>query len=213
MVVLLSALCLWGAAALFLTWYGNRPLSQEDKNWNAIIVPGCRVLPDGRPSIALALRVRRAVDLYDRGFAPLIVLTGGVGDAGFQESEVAADFAQALGVPHSALRQEGQSTSTEENARFSADITPASRVLLVTDAYHVFRTERVFARFYSEVRGVGTVNPYRYARIKGATREVLAIIAYALLGRLTSVHHEVPNVHRGSSPTDDDVEVRSTGTS
>lgn len=184
MILLAGALCLWSAAAICLTWYGRRAPPQNDKNWNAIIVPGCRVLPNGRPSIALALRVRRAVELYRSGFAPLLVLTGGIGDTGFQESEVAADFARALGVPSTALRLEGQSTSTEENARFAADISRASRVLLVTDAYHVFRTERVFARFYADVRGVGTVNPYRYARVKGAAREVLAIVAYALMGRL-----------------------------
>ncbi|MCA9708261.1 MAG: YdcF family protein, partial [Myxococcales bacterium] len=147
-------------------------------------VLGCRVFPDGRPSFALSTRVRIAAELFAEGRADRLVLTGGVGDGGVAEAEVAASLAESLGVPRSALVLETRSTSTEQNARFAAEVIEGRRVLIVTDAYHVFRSERVFARYFDEVHGVGTVNPRWWPRIRGALREVIAIAGYGLQGRL-----------------------------
>ena len=72
----------------------------------------------------------------------------------------------------------------KENAREAAARVDARRVLVVTDAYHVFRAERVFARFFDKVDGVGSVGPTP-ARIRGSLREVAALAGYAALGRLS----------------------------
>lgn len=184
MFTLLGIAFFWSAGAFALEAYGRRTLSPEAR-WQAIVVLGCRVRADGRPSVALALRVRRAAELYHAGHAPLIVMTGGVGDSGFQESAVAARLATQLGVPEDAIRIEGISTSTEENARYAAQVSHAEQVLVVTDAYHVLRAERVLRRYFTQVRGVGTLNPYWQPRVQGAFREVLALAAYGLLGRLS----------------------------
>ncbi len=179
----LAAVLGWPLLAWGLHRYGlaNRPTAGQ---WDAIVVLGCRVFPDGRPSFALSARVGTAVELFHEGRAPTLVLTGGVGDAGIAEAKVAAELALSLGVPASALVIEDRSTSTELNARFAAELTDARRVLIVTDAYHVLRSERVFGRYFGEVRGVGTINPRLWPRIKGALREVVAIAAYGASGRL-----------------------------
>ncbi len=178
----LIALALWVLAALALDRYGLRPLPQQAR-FDAIVVLGCRVYADGKPSPALARRVRRAVELYEQGKAPLLVLTGGVGGHPPSEARAAADLAAELGVPRSAMRLEEASTSTEENARFAAELVDVRRVLIVSDAYHVFRGERVFGRYFEEVRGVGSVG-LNYPRVVGSLREVLAVGGYALTGRL-----------------------------
>ena len=78
---------------------------------------------------------------------------------------------------------EDASTSTEENARLAAARYPAARVLVVTDAYHVYRARRVFARYFGAVDAVAS--PYgRWSRVRGAYREVLALAGYAVAGRL-----------------------------
>ena len=61
-----------------LDWYGQRRPSQS--TYDAIIVLGCRVQPDGTPSLALQARTRKAVELYNAGYADRIILTGGIGD-------------------------------------------------------------------------------------------------------------------------------------
>lgn len=181
--VALGGILGWGAGAWALHRYG---LSQRpgEGHWDAIVVLGCRVFPDGRPSFALSARVRAAVELFAEGRAERVVLTGGVGDAGIAEAEVAATLAESLGVPRSALVLETRSTTTELNARFAAEAIEGRRVLIVTDAYHVLRSERVFGRYFDEVRGVGTVNPRWWPRVRGALREVVALAGYGVQGRL-----------------------------
>ncbi len=175
----------WLAAAYALDRHGLRgPRGRFD----AIVVAGCRVMPDGRPSPALARRAALATRLWRDGLAPRVVFTGGVGDHGGSEASVAAAFARGLGLPDEAILLEERSTSTDENAAGAAEVleaagTPRERILVVTDSYHVLRCERVFGRRFAEVEGTGS-RSVPLARLRGAMREVPAVIAYAALGRL-----------------------------
>lgn len=182
MIALSLPLIGWGVAAATLDAYGHRPLEPE-ATWDAIIVPGCRVYRGGVPSPSLARRTRHAVRLWRAGKAPRLVFTGGVGRHPPSEARVARDLAVELGVPAAAITIEERSTSTEENARFAAELAEARRVLVVTDSYHVFRTRRVFARFFDEVGGAGSA-PTPWPRATGALREVIAVAYYWVRGRI-----------------------------
>lgn len=180
-ICLSGTLCWLGAAAMLDLYGGQRPARD---GWDAIVVAGCRVYPNGKPSPALARRVQLAVRLWRDGYAPKLVFTGGVGDHPPAEAQAASDLAHQLGVPRSAHVLEARSTSTEENARFASDAIGASRaVIVVTDAYHVLRCERVFGRYFARVSGVGSRGALD-ARIRGASREVAALAYYGLRGRL-----------------------------
>ena len=181
---LLLIIGVWAAGAYALDQYGQRrPAARE--RYDAIVVLGCRVRPDGSPSFALARRTRLAVELYEAGHAPLLVFTGGVGDFPPSEAEAAARLAREFGVPGKAIHLEDASTSTEENARMAATQTAARDVLLVSDAYHLARARLVFARYFPGRVDVAGSLGVRSQRIRGALREVFAISAYALLGRLS----------------------------
>lgn len=182
LLLLLVGVVGWIVLAGALDQHGTstRPTGRYD----AIVVLGCRVGPDGAASPALARRTRHAVALWRAGKAPRIVFTGGVGEHPPSEAEAAAKIARDLGVPHHAILMENASTSTEENAQFAAEQLGADRrVLVVTDSYHVFRSERVFARRFAEARAVGSLGA-RSVRVRGALREVLAVVTYVALGRM-----------------------------
>ena len=136
---------LWIVAASFLHFFGTRAVPEG--RYDAIIVAGCRVDPGGQPSLALQRRTRRAVDLWKKGEAPVVIFTGGVGTYPPAEAVAASGYARDLGLPESAIRTEVLSTSTEENAKFSAEQFELGRVIVVTDSYHAFRAGRVFGRF------------------------------------------------------------------
>lgn len=170
----------WAGLAGALDRYGQR--ATQVGAFDAIVVAGCRVLPDGRPSLALQRRTDLAVALWRQGRAPVIVFTGGLGEHAPTEAAAAAAHAVDQGVPLVAIQLEDRSTSTEENARFAAALGHR-RVLVVTDAYHVFRAERTFARHFDAVDGVGSVGPVR-TRVVGALREVFAIGWYVARGRV-----------------------------
>lgn len=172
----------WALAALGLDACGQR--DAPSGQWDAIVVAGCRVLPDGSPSDALKNRTALAVSLWQQGIAPQLIFTGGVGSHPPAEAVAAANYAASLGVPPAAMLTEDRSTSTEGNATLAAALVPGvSRVVVVTDSYHVFRAERVFGRHFGEATGVGSFAPGD-VRARGALREVAAVGWYAVRGRL-----------------------------
>jgi uncharacterized SAM-binding protein YcdF (DUF218 family) len=173
-LLLTSAASLAGLSVLWLDARGRRPV--RGGPFDQIVVAGCRVMEDGRPSTALERRVRLAVDLWSAGHAPRIVFTGGLGGAPISEAAASAALARALGVPGEAIVEEDASTSTWENAAFAARVAPARRVLVVSDAYHVWRCERMFAAHFPEVVGAGAPVP-RGVRWRMGLRE-LALIGY-----------------------------------
>ncbi len=174
---------LYVGSALALDQYGQQAPNQP--NYDAIVVLGCRVQADGTPSLALAARTRKAVELYNQGYAPKIILTGGVGLHKPAESVAAFEYATTeLGVPEDVFVLEKSSTSTQENAYYAASAFGKDKsVLIVSDAYHVFRSERVFERYFEEVDGAGRV-PILSERLKGSLREVAAVLYYWLEGRI-----------------------------
>lgn len=179
LVLLLPAA--WAGTALWLDRGGRvRPARRYD----ALVVAGCRVHADGRPSVALARRVDLAIELWTEGVAPRIVLTGGVGrDAPISEARAAADRCVARGVPADALVLEEESTSTYENALFAARLL-RGEVLVVSDAAHAFRCRRVFARHFAAADAIGAVPASSSARVRLALREALAVWRHGVLGRL-----------------------------
>jgi uncharacterized SAM-binding protein YcdF (DUF218 family) len=179
--ILLGLIVAWGAAAAALEAYGRH--SRATGTYDLLIVPGCRVLPDGGPSGHFQRRIERAVELWREGTAPLLVFTGGPHKGRASEASVAARHARQLGVPDEALILEEKSSSTEENARFSAAVTDGRHVLVVTHSYHAFRSRRIFRHYFDRVDVDTVVAPLR-SRLENSLREVLAVGFYAMRGRL-----------------------------
>ena len=177
----LTAACGVGGCAV---WLDDRRAPPPDGVFDAIVVLGCRVDPGGVPSHALERRAEHAARLYREGRAPLVVVTGGVGDHGPSEASVAAGVLARAGVPRDAILIEDSSTSTWENARFARERFGGGRVLVVTDAFHTFRAERIFTGLYDDAAAVGTHSPWLWPRATGAVREVVALAIYASLGRI-----------------------------
>ena len=96
---------------------------------------------------------------------------------------------------------EDRSTSTLENTQYAAQMLgPASRVLVVTDIYHVFRAQRVFGQAFATADGTGSLAPID-ARTMGAMREVLAIAYYTARGRMPARLSQEPRPAWGLSIT------------
>lgn len=153
---------------------------------DAIVVLGCPVAPDGRPTRTLARRAALGVSLFERGRAPRVVFSGGVTRAGLSsEAAAAAEVARGLGLPESASILEDRSRSTEENARFVAELLgPGARIVLATDGFHVMRARWIFMAYFAHVEGEGTVGSWS-TRLRGGLREVPLVPFYALKLALT----------------------------
>jgi uncharacterized SAM-binding protein YcdF (DUF218 family) len=103
---------------------------------------------DGRPSPILRARLDHARALYNRGIAPLIITMGGGGGDEFSEGAVGREYLVGAGVPEDAIIAETESRNTEESARRIAVIARANglhRLLIVSDATHLYRIHEIFA--------------------------------------------------------------------
>lgn len=109
---------------------------------DAIVVLGAAQY-NGRPSPVLKARLDHAVDLFRRGLAPLIVVTGGVGTGDtVSEAVVARRYLALEAVPESALAVEEAGRTSEASLRAAAVAIRARggrRVVLVSDGFHMLR--------------------------------------------------------------------------
>ena len=169
----------WVAGACALDWHGRG--RQPSGRYDSIVVLGARVHHGGTALGSLRRRVERAAQLWKQGVAPRVVFTGGSFGQRPSEASVAAAVTRNLGVPESAEVIEDQSTSTLENASKARALIGPARVLVVTDTYHVLRTELVFRRYFSEADVLGVSNNY-WPQFREALREVVALGAFLVTG-------------------------------
>ncbi len=91
--------------------------------------------------------------LYQAGKAPLVIPSGGRipwwGDDYPSEATDMTYWLTRLGVPARAIEEEGASLNTYQNAIFTKEILDRrgiTRIILVTSAYHMPRSKRIFEK-------------------------------------------------------------------
>jgi uncharacterized SAM-binding protein YcdF (DUF218 family) len=98
-------------------------------------------------------RMWYAAQLYHRGLAPRIIVSGGGflaannGGPATTEAEAMRRFLKDLGVPDSAIVDEGTSVNTIQNIERVKEMMKGARVALVTSAYHMPRAMRLARRY------------------------------------------------------------------
>lgn len=173
-----------GVAAWALDRAGVGEPPPDAAAFDAIVVLGCGVRPDGTASRSLTRRARLGARLLREGRAPRIVFTGGVGTHPPSEAQAARAAAECDGpLPDEAVILEERSTSTHENASEAARLLPtARRVLVVSDTYHLVRARRIFRHHFDEVETAGTAGTPG-VRARYALREVFAFLIHLALDR------------------------------
>lgn len=166
----------------------------------AIIVLGAAQY-DGRPSPILEARLGHAVELYEDGVAPMIVVTGGK-QAGDRYTEAGAGYRylRGRGVPEEAILREEQGENTWSQLA-AATVLLSDRgiddVVLVSDDYHAYRLDRIADELGLRAQ-VSPVDPGLSAgrRVRTLTRETLAVAVGRVIGfrRLVDLDDQLSGV-------------------
>nr|WP_284569455.1 YdcF family protein [Xanthomonas translucens] len=130
--------------AIYIVWVGDRDQAAPA---DAIIVLGAAAY-DAKPSPVFEERIRHGLDLYQRGYAPTLIFTGGFGGNGarFAESQVARRYALRHDVPADAILIETVSRTTRQNlleARGLMRSHGLHRAIIVSDPLHMARALRL----------------------------------------------------------------------
>ena len=148
------------------------------------VVPGARVYADGRPSDALADRVRTACQLYHQGLTRKLLFSGGPGDGAIHETESMKRMAIKLGVKEQDILVDEAGLNTQATVKNSEAIFSqlhASRVLVVSHFYHLPRIKMAYQRDGWDVYTVPAKETYMLGQLPyNMAREVAALWVYYL---------------------------------
>ena len=192
-IVALAVVVGYFAVTFVQVWQASK--AGEPAAAQAIVVLGAAQY-DGRPSPVLEARLRHALDLYEDGKAPMIVVTGGrqEGDR-YTEATAGYNWLRHHGVPDAAILKEVQGRNTWESlasvARFLRPLD-VSDVILVSDASHSLRLRGVS----DEVGLVSSVSPAPGAEPRGVrhlrsmARETVAVGMGRVVGYRWLTYHE-----------------------
>ena len=183
LIVLLSVFVLGSAAVLGVNGYvksvgGRYMLSPATaagmQDVDCIVVLGCQVRDDGTPSPMLRDRLQRAVELYDLGTAPKLLMSGDHSREDYDEVGAMKRFAVEAGVPSEDVFMDHAGFSTYETMYRAKEMFGAEKVLVVTQEYHLYRAVYIARQLGMEAYGV-PAEAYDYAgQSMRDAREVLA---------------------------------------
>jgi uncharacterized SAM-binding protein YcdF (DUF218 family) len=142
---------------------------------DAIVVLGAAQY-DGTPSPALQGRLDHALELYEAGLAPQIVLTGSKQpEDRFTEAFAGYRYLTQQGVPDEALTIVDDGASTYESLAAASRVLRDQgdeRVLLVSDSYHNRRLKGIASELGLDAFVAPTAGSPTFGQIVGETGRV-----------------------------------------
>ena len=153
------------------------------ENYDAIIVLGAQVRPDGSPSVQLGWRLDAAEEAYRQKAVPVVVCGAQGKDEPMTEAEAMKQYLVGKGVPETDILTDPESFNTNQNLRNAAELlknVPGVRkVLIVTSDYHVPRSLAIAKDLGFDACGMGSPCKPEYW-IKNHAREALAWVKFLL---------------------------------
>ena len=139
----------------------------------------------GRGELLNPSRVEVAAKLWEEKRAPLIFASG------IWDAPKIVEQLHGKGIPNQDLTGEGCSRTTYENAKFTAEVLKPQgikRILLVTDAPHMLRSQLTFQNFGFTIIPVPSsdlLELSRGDRARMVMYEYAGLVSYGLMGRFS----------------------------
>lgn len=141
---------------------------------DCILVLGCLVRDDGTPSDMLRDRLQRGVELYEIGTAPKLLMSGDHGQEAYDEVNTMKQFALDAGIASEDVFMDHAGFSTYESLYRAKEVFGVTKVVIVTQKYHLYRALYIANQLGLEAVGVAA----DYRSYAGQTyrdaREILA---------------------------------------
>ena len=135
-----------GSVGAVLSW----ALEDDARKADAIVVMGAAQY-QGKPSPVLRARLDHAIALWQRGLAPRLVLTGGIGEGDTaSEAAVSRVYVMNRGIPDTAILLENEGRTSAQSLRSAIDMLHArglGTAVVVSDPFTMLRLEILGRRF------------------------------------------------------------------
>lgn len=195
-VALLIALIYLGVTAGQVLYVASHDSAEQNDPVQAIVVMGAAQW-SGRPSPVYRTRLDQAFYLWQAGYAPVVVVTGGQGGEGeVTEAKVGYTYLREQGMADEDLLLEVQGRSTWQSLKASANFLAQrqiTQVILVSDGWHLARAKTMAERLGMEVTtsAAATSALSQEKEMKAIIREIIALAVGRIIGfdRLDRLGH------------------------
>jgi len=133
------ALCL--SVNSLIDQYGNNYILSPDKvpNSDVIIIPGAKVNQDGTPSNSLQYRLDLGYELYEKGCAKKILVSGDQNAEYYDEVNVMCEYLKDLGVPAEDIFLDHKGIDTYHTMYRAQKVYGVTNAIVVSQHYHNVR--------------------------------------------------------------------------
>ena len=122
----------------------------ENYDSDCILVLGAGVREDGTPSLMLRDRLLTAIELYENGGAPKLLMSGDHGRVDYNEVECMKNFAVEHGVPEDDIFLDHAGFCTYDSVVRAKEVFGAEKIIVVTQKYHIYRAIYIVKCLYIE---------------------------------------------------------------
>ena len=130
---------------------------EETKEADCIIVLGAGIV-GGRPSISLANRLDKAIEVYNLGHTKKILVSGDHGESNYDEVNVMRNYLLENGIPKEDIFMDHAGFSTYDSMHRARSVFKVSKAIVVTQALHLRRALYIGDKMGIDVMGVEAVN-------------------------------------------------------
>lgn len=152
-----------------------------EKDYDAIVVLGAQVLPDGNPNVQLSWRLDAALEAWKARRVPVVVCGAQGTDEPMPEAEAMKNYLAERGIPEEDILTDPDSFNTNQNLQNAAGLLKklpdVRKVLIVTSDYHVPRAMALAEDLGYRACGMGAPCKPEYW-LKNHGREALAWVKY-----------------------------------
>lgn len=163
-----------------------------DMDIDFLIILGCGMYPDGRPSSMLRNRMKAGMRFYEEQLnaarkAATFIVSGGQGpDEICSEADAMKGWLTEQGVPEERILTEDRSRTTEENMIYSKEIIdaikPGASSAFCTTNFHAFRAGIKARKAGLAAEGI-TYNTEWYFWYNAAVREVVGLLVDLVMNK------------------------------
>lgn len=156
----------------------ERIISSEEaaelEGMDCILVLGCQVKEDGTPSHMLRDRLTRGIEVYYRGAAPKLLMSGDHGREDYNEVGTMKQIAMEAGIESSDIFMDHAGFSTYESIYRAKEIFGVRKMIIITQEYHLYRALYIAEKLGVEAYGIASdYNTYAGQSMR-EVREILA---------------------------------------
>ena len=143
------------------------------KKSDCILVLGAGIR-NKKPSPMLEDRLKTAIKLYEKGYAPKILVSGDHENYNYDEVNVMKDYLKDNGIPSEDIFMDHAGLSTYDSIFRAKSIFETKNIIIVTQKYHLYRALYIAKSLNIKAVGVSADKRRYFGQTKRDIREIIA---------------------------------------